>query len=340
MIYTPHKSAFGFVHGKSIVDNAKKHTGKNYVYNIDLKDFFPSVDASRVWARLKYPPFNLGTNKNREQIANMIKTLCCTPMLVERKVDNSWTTITTSALPQGAATSPILTNVICERLDIKLTGLSKRFGLEYSRYADDITFSSMHNTFITEKGKLEAIYEKESSFDKELRRIVSSQNFRINDKKVRLQKRGYKQEVTGLIVNEKVNTPNYYFKELRQWIYFWESKDYDKAYELFLKKYIKNKGIVTNSKPNMHLVIEGKLLYLKMVKGETNSTYLKLKARFDKLANNSISKTKYNIEESKTNTKVEEQKQPYNKDMNIIIETIFKDGLEKAMDLYKKHERS
>ena len=343
-IYTPHKSAYGFVNGKSIEDNAKNHTNKNYVYNIDLKDFFPSIDASRVWARLKYPPFNLGTNKNREQIANMIKALCCTPMLVERKVDNSLTTITTSVLPQGAATSPILTNAICERLDIKLTGLSKRFGLKYSRYADDITFSSMHNTYTTEKGKQEAIYEKESSFDKELRRIVRSQNFRINEKKVRLQKRGYKQEVTGLIVNEKVNTYNFYVKELRQWIYFWESKGYNKAYELFLKKYIKNKGIVTNSKPNMHLVIEGKLLYLKMVKGETNSTYLKLKARFDKLAENNITKpqyfdeenkTDYMFEENKTTYKLKEKKQLDNNNIDIIIETIFKDGLEKAMNLYK-----
>ncbi|WP_299385807.1 reverse transcriptase domain-containing protein [uncultured Lacinutrix sp.] len=337
LVYTPHTSAFGFVKGKSIIDNAKKHTNKNYVYNIDLKDFFPSIDASRVWARFKYPPFNLGTNKNREQIANMIKAICCTPMLVEREVDGIWANKITSVLPQGAATSPILTNAICERLDIRLTGLSKRFGLEYSRYADDITFSSMHNTYATEKGIQESIYKTESTFDRELRRIISSQNFRVNEKKVRLQKRGYKQEVTGLIVNEKVNTPNFYVKEIRQWIYFWESKGYDKAYELFLKKYLKNKGIVTNSKPNMHMVIEGKLLYLKMVKGETNTTYLKLKSRFDKLVNNknNVPKPNYIIEENKIINNVAEKKQSYNKNMNVIIQTILKDGLEKAMSLYK-----
>src|SRR5690606_34048127 len=166
-IYQPHKSAYGFVNGKSIVDNAQKHVGKNYVYNIDLKDFFPSVDAKRVWGRLKAKPFNLETTQNRIQIANMIKAICCTPMQVERQIDNEWVTKTVSVLPQGAATSPILTNAICERMDIQLTGLSKRYGLDYSRYADDITFSSMHNTYNNEKGEQECIFEKESSFDTE-----------------------------------------------------------------------------------------------------------------------------------------------------------------------------
>lgn len=333
-VYEPHKHAYGFVIGKSIVDNAKNHIAKNYVYNIDLKDFFPSVDARRVWGRLTAKPFNLGTTQSRKQIANMIKAICCTPMEVERLIDETWSTQTLSVLPQGAATSPILTNAICERLDIKLTGLSRRFGLDYSRYADDITLSSMHNTFTNDKGKQEAIYERGSSFEKELRSIIHSQNFYINEKKVRLQKRGYKQEVTGLIVNEKVNTPDYYIKELRHWIYFLESKPFDKAYELFLKKYAKNKGAINNPKPNMFMVIEGKLLYLKMVKGETNTTYLKLKARFDRLTVASTAKTKYQLKDNDFILIANEQKGSYHKDLNMIIDTIFKEGLEKAMNLY------
>jgi len=334
IIYEPHKRAFGFVNGKSIVDNAKNHVAKNYVYNIDLKDFFPSIDAKRVWGRLTAKPFNLGTTEERKQIANMIKAICCTPMKVERLIDNEWTTKTVSVLPQGAATSPILTNAICERLDIKLTGLSKRFGLDYSRYADDITFSSMHNTYTNDKGERESIYESNSSFDKELRRIISSQNLHINEKKVRLQKRGYKQEVTGLIVNSKVNTPNFYVKELRQWVYFLESKDYDTAYKLFISKYIRNKGEINKSKPNMLMVIEGKLLYLKMVKGENNTTYLKLKARFERLTNRMTSKVDYNTEDYNISTTVEEKRANYEKDFKVIIETIFTEGLEKAMNLY------
>lgn len=334
-IYQPHESANGFVSGKSIVDNAKNHTGKNYVYNIDLKDFFPSVDANRVWGRLKAKPFNLGTTNERIQIANMIKAICCTPMQVERLINNKWVIITTSVLPQGAATSPILTNAICERLDIQLTGLSKRFGLEYSRYADDITFSSMHKTYIPKKGKQEAIYQKESSFDKELRRIINTQNFNINEKKIRLQKRGYKQEVTGLIVNEKVNTPTYYIKELRQWIYFLESKDYDKACNLILKKYVKNKGTIHKNTPNILLLIEGKLLYLKMVKGDSNPAYLKLKSRFDTFVKTNFVKNNYIKKENQNITIVQENRQPYNRDLNWIIDILFKEGLDKAMKAYK-----
>ncbi|MEO9893098.1 reverse transcriptase domain-containing protein [Aurantibacter sp.] len=334
-IYTPHKSAYGFVVGKSIVDNAKNHVNKNYVFNIDLKDFFPSVDAKRVWGRLQVQPFNLGSSNERKQIANMIKVICCTPMTVERLINNEWTSQIASVLPQGAPTSPILTNAICERLDTRLTGLSNRFGLNYSRYADDITFSSMHNTYSNETGKKEPIYEKNSSFDKELRRIISSQNFHINEDKVRLQKRGYKQEVTGLIVNEKVNTPKQYVKELRQWIYFLESKGYNHAYELFLRKYAKNKEIKGSGKPNMFLVIEGKLLYLKMIKGDTNSTYIKLKARFDKLAKNST--PDYKIETVKPVALISENTSDYNKtkDFNNIIKVMLNEGLEKAMNLYK-----
>lgn len=341
-VYTPHKSAYGFVQGKSIVDNARNHVKKNYVYNIDLKDFFPSVDAKRVWGRLQVKPFNLGSSIERKQVANMIKAICCTTMNVERFIHNEWTTIESSVLPQGAATSPILTNAICEKLDIRLTGLSKRFGIDYTRYADDITFSSMHNVYVNADGNKEPIYKKGSSFDKELRRIIASQNFNINEKKVRLQKRGYKQEVTGLLVNEKVNTPRFYIKELRQWIHVWETKGYDQAYVFFLKKYLRNKGELKNGKPNMRLVIEGKLLYLKMVKGEDNKTYQKLKKRFENLSTKQITSIKNKESKSSSLSVVMEDQFNYqndiksnNKDINTIIETIFKDGLDKAMELYQ-----
>lgn len=341
-VYMPHKSAYGFVLDKSIVDNARNHIKKNYVYNIDLKDFFPSVDARRVWGRLLTKPFNLGSSVGRKQIANMIKAICCNNMTVERLIDEEWVTVETSVLPQGAATSPIITNAICEKLDIRLTGLSNRFGLEYSRYADDITFSSMHNVYVNENGEKESIYEKDSSFDKELRRIIKSQNFHINEKKVRLQKIGYKQEVTGLVVNEKVNIPRFYIKEIRQWLYVWETKGYDKAYAFFLNKYLRNKGELKNGKPSMQLVIEGKLLYLKMIKGENNQSFKKLKNRFDVLSNNrdEIIRKEY-IEKSPALILKEEflpyqiKKKSNSKNISTIIETIFSDGLEKAMELYK-----
>jgi hypothetical protein len=150
-------------------------------------------------------------------------------------------------LPQGAPTSPTISNIICERLDRRLSGLAKRFGLNYSRYADDITFSSMHS-----------VYEKNSEFINELHRIIADQSFDIKDSKTRLQKSGYKQEVTGLVVNQQANVNKRYIKELRMWIYLWEKYGYNTAYKYFVVKYIKDKGHIMKGKPDMANVISGK----------------------------------------------------------------------------------
>ncbi|MBK8626360.1 MAG: hypothetical protein IPN86_12600 [Saprospiraceae bacterium] len=194
-------------------------------------------------------------------------------MEVERKNEKGeWTKVNKNVLPQGAPTSPTITNIICERLDRRLSGLAKRFGLKYSRYADDITFSSMHFE-----------YSKDGEFIKELNRIITDQNFDIKDSKTRLQKQGYKQEVTGLVVNEQVNVNERYIKELRMWLYTWEKYGYEKAYNYFLLRYKTDKGHIKKGKPDMANVIAGKLDYLKMVKGSDNQLYSKLKGRFNLL---------------------------------------------------------
>jgi hypothetical protein len=356
-VYEPHNAAMGFVRDRSIVDNAKLHVGSRYVYNIDLIDFFPSVDQARVWKCLQLKPFNLNkvssvepqymkwddfkkeylntqdpiqffigkgrmftntpygkifvannfdkekekyillgssslktkTGKSLEgtlwlvnkipdtsrlDIANIIASLCCAEMEVERKNETGeWEKVKRNVLPQGAPTSPVITNIVCQRLDYLLTGVAKRFGLKYSRYADDITFSSMHNVF-----------QPESEFLTELHRIIAEQNFHIKESKTRLQKDGYRKEVTGLLVNEKANVQQRYIKQLRMWLYYWERYGYERASGFFSQQYIADKGHVKNGKPDMANVIGGKLDYLKMVKGSENELYLKLKSRFDKLS--------------------------------------------------------
>jgi RNA-directed DNA polymerase len=308
-IHEPHVAATGFVVGKSIVDNAKVHVGQIYVYNLDLKDFFPSVDKSRVWGRLLVAPFNLNTTPDRKKIANMIAGLSCTPMEVERMIDNQWSTITTSVLPQGAPTSPTLTNAICERMDKQLAGVAKRFGLNYTRYADDITFSSKHNNYEVSPNNFEKIFVANSTFDKEIRRIIADQNFYVKESKVRLQKEAYRQEVTGLVVNDKVNVTRRYIKQLRQWLHNWEAYGYDRAYSFFMQQYLYQKGQHAKGEPNMMMVIDGKLLYLKMIKGEKDGTYIKLKERFNKLID-----SKSSILE--------------------ILDIWEKEGIEKAMSIY------
>ena len=272
-IYKPHKKATGFIPKRSIVDNAKFHEGMHYVYNIDLKDFFPSIDQARVWGRLQHPPFNLNKETGRLELANIIASLCCYEMEVERlDSEGKWVKKIKNVLPQGAPTSPMLSNIICQQLDFSLNAAAKRFDLKYSRYADDITFSSKHN-----------VYQKDSEFLKEIYRIITKQNFYIQENKTRLQKSDYRQKVTGLVVNEKINTQKRYIKQLRLWLHKLEKLGEKKAQDFFRKHYLKDKGHVKKGQPNMTNVIYGKLCYLKMVKGEENPTYAKLDERFKNL---------------------------------------------------------
>jgi len=278
-IHTPHKNAMGFVPGKSIVDNARKHEDQNYVYNIDLKDFFPSVDQARVRGRLMVAPFHLDSSPERIKLASILAILCCHHMDVERwdETAQKWESKKLNVLPQGAPTSPAITNMICERLDIRLTKLAAEYNCKYSRYADDISFSSMHN-----------VYQKDGTFITKINDIILSERFHIQETKTRLQKRGYRQEVTGLIVNEKVNVDTRYIKELRHWLYLWERYGYDKATALFMVKYTKDKGHTKQGNPKLENVIWGKLEYLKMVKGYNNPLYIKLNDRYEQLMSQNI----------------------------------------------------
>lgn len=260
-LYAPSISAMGFAEGRSVVTNAQKHLGQNYVLNIDLKDFFPSVERARINARLQIAPFNF-----TPEIAMTIAGLCC------MKVESDETNIR-YVLPQGVPTSPIITNMICDKLDRRLAGLARRFGLRYTRYADDITFSSMHN-----------VYQPTGAFWKELRRIIIDQKFTINESKTRLQKRGSRQEVTGLNVSEKPNVTQGYVRDLRNILYIWEKYGYNTAFTHFFPKYKAEKGHVKKGTPDLVNVIAGKLLFLKMVKGDEDSVYRRLYSKFKSLA--------------------------------------------------------
>lgn len=407
-VFEPHKGAMGFVRGKSIVDNARLHEGSNYVYNIDLKDFFFSVDQARVWACLQLRPFNLvdipaqdssshrkansGVRKiitdhgerlfykitenglhliydrtgnlkkyiqriyssvkkadnndasesnmarlfrlsderekalwkdiskyiniktevtiylpSRSKLANIIASLCCTEIEVERlNKCGQWEKVKKNVLPQGAPTSPVVTNIVCQRLDFLLSAVAKRFGLKYSRYADDITFSSMHN-----------VYQPESDFLKEIKRIITEQGFHIKESKTRLQKEGYRQEVTGLLVNEKANTQKRYIKQLRMWLYYWETYGYTKTHEFFLKQFEADKKSVIGGVPDMKSVMSGKLEFLKMVKGSENELYLKLRGRFEALTGISV----------KTSER--------DKHLSKVIDILLEKGVDEAMDYFK-----
>lgn len=249
----------GFVPGKSVVENAERHVGMNYVFNTDLKDFFPSITKSRVWATLKLPPF-----KFNDEIADAVSGICCTEMDIDG--EKRW------VLPQGSPCSPILTNIVCRNLDRKLYKLARQYNLRYSRYADDITFSSNRSVF-----------KKDGEFQHRLKEIIAGQNFSINEKKTRVQSKNQRQEVTGIIVNNRVNVGREYVRGLDNLLYIWERYGEAEAYARFLVHYIPKPNL-HKSKPNMKSVIQGKLLYLKMVKGADDEVWRCLQRRFNKLS--------------------------------------------------------
>ena len=262
-IYKPHHSAYGFVEGKSIVEGAKIHVGKNYVYNIDLKDFFHSFDLNRVKMGFYNHPFNL--KGDLEPIAYMIA--CLTTFKINGK----------RVLPQGSPSSPSITNVLCWRLDHRLSGLAKKFGVDYTRYADDITFSSNHNCY-------------KDKFLTELKRIIKVEGLSINPKKTRLQSKLIRQEVTGLTVNQKLNVTGKYIKDVRMYLYYYEQYGLIKATTIFEKDYREIKSELLSKKPpGLELFLKGKLNYLSMVKGKDDPTYLKLESRFANLFGNKTS---------------------------------------------------
>lgn len=299
-IYEPHEAATGFVLEKSIVDNARKHVGQHYVLNMDLKDFFHSFDRNRVKMGFMYEQFNL--NGEKEPLAFLLASLCTHPFEIDGEVK--------TVLPQGSPTSPTITNILCYKLDRRLTGLANRFGVTYTRYADDITFSSPHNIY------------KDEAFNTELKRIIEDdQKLVINPKKTRLQKSGYRQEATGLIVNDKVNVRRRYVKQIRMWLYYWEKYGYEKAGQIFKRDYIVEKGHVKNMNAHLINVLDGKLEFLKMVKGIEDGTYKGLKERFDKL----VMPSEVVIESKSV-------------DLDSILEVFAKEGLNQAMELFKKNK--
>lgn len=256
-IYTPHEAAMGFVPQRSVVTNARVHIGQKYVYNIDLKDFFPSITSGRLFKRLQVAPFNMD-----KKMASIVTDLCCYTNADGKNV-----------LPQGAPTSPTITNFISEHLDRKLSKLARAYGMKYTRYADDITFSCSSNMF-AEDGK----------FCKSLRNIIEEEeHFKINTDKTRLCHSGERQEVTGLTVNEQTNVTRKYVKQIRLFLHVWEAKGLPEAQRLFEKHYTPKTTRPNVGIPHIENVIAGKLLYLKMVKGEKDETYRKLYERLMKI---------------------------------------------------------
>lgn len=183
------KISHAFQKGRSFITNAKIHRNKRFVINIDLENFFDCFHFGRVRGYfLKNSDFGLPV-----EVATVIAQLTCYQ----------------GKLPQGSPCSPIITNLICGIFDIRLLKLAKKYRLNYTRYADDLTFSTNDFKFLT----------VEATFFEELEKEIINAGFKINKKKTRVQYRDSRQEVTGIIVNKKLHVNRDYYKKTRAMAY-------------------------------------------------------------------------------------------------------------------------
>lgn len=194
-----HDAAHGFVPGRSIVTNAQAHVGRDVVVNLDLKDFFPTLTFRRVKGKFR----GLGYS---EPVATVLALLCTEPDIDEVEIDGErlYAARGPRLLPQGAPTSPMLTNLVCVRLDKRLAGLAKSMGYSYTRYADDMTFSASGEAAAKVGALLKFVGE-----------IVAAEGFTVHPDKTRVMRRGARQEVTGLTVNERVAVPRDVLRKFR-----------------------------------------------------------------------------------------------------------------------------
>lgn len=182
-----HGAAHGFVPGRSIVTNARVHAGADVIVQADIRDFFPTV----TWRRVR-GVFRRGGY--REQVATLLALLCTeAPREIVEWRDTRWfVALGPRCLPQGAPTSPGLSNAVSWRMDRRLSGLARKLGFRYTRYADDLTFSRPWGQ--SGEPRVGALLAG-------LKRIVTDEGFTVHPDKTRVLRPGRRQAVTGLVVN-------------------------------------------------------------------------------------------------------------------------------------------
>lgn len=248
-LHSPKFCAHGYVKERSIITNAQVHVKKRIIVNIDLKDFFPSINFGRVRGLFMSYPFNFD-----DKVATILAQISCYD----------------GHLPQGAPSSPVLSNYICRRLDNQLLNLTRKCKVDYTRYADDLTFSTNLKELPPEIG---TIKDNTLFLSNELIDIIENNGFVVNREKVRFAFKNNRQEVTGLIVNERINLNRKYIRHVRAMIHAWEKFGLEEAAIEHFEKYNYKNKTVDNYILSFIKELSGKIGYIGHIKGKENSVY-------------------------------------------------------------------
>lgn len=259
-VYRAPEAAHGFIPKCSIRTNALPHLQKDFVFNVDLEDFFPSIHFGRVRGLFSKQPFGFPN-----EVATVLAHLCCFK----------------NRLPQGAPTSPIVSNMICRKMDRELVRLASRHHCTYTRYADDLSFS-----FTGKLGKLpRGIVQsggREDRVGPDLALVIKESGFRVNERKVWLAGRSSRMEVTGLTVNVHPNVRQRYVRQLEAMLYAWDEFKLDGAQREFTELYDTGHRPSHVPKDFSH-VVAGKLAFLYGIKGVADPVYVRLATKFNGL---------------------------------------------------------
>lgn len=251
-VYNPKATVHGFVKDKSIVTNASMHSSKRNLLNLDLLDFFAVINFGRVRGLFMSRPYGLN-----DKVATILAQICCH--------DNQ--------LPQGAPTSPIISNMICARMDSQLLGLAVQNRCVYTRYADDLTFSTTIRRF---PGSLASILPSgEVDLGSDLLEIIISNGFHVNSSKTRLQTEHRRQEVTGLVVNKFPNIKREFILQVRAMLHDWRVNGIEIAQRNHLNKWRTKDTPPFKDEPSFKNIVKGKIDFIGMVRGKEDPIYRK-----------------------------------------------------------------
>lgn len=259
-VYERKPCVHGFAKERNVLSNAKVHVRRRYVLNVDLLDFFPSINFGRVRGLFMARPYSLPA-----EAATVLAQICCH--------DN--------ALPQGAPTSPVVSNMICAKLDSNLIRLAHANRCSYTRYADDLTFSTNLPQFPSGLArKVETDSGSVTEVGRDLEHVIRENGFEVNTAKVTLRTARERQEVTGITTNEKLNLPRKYVRQIRAMLHAWDKFGIEEAEREFHEKYNRKHRPPFKEPPRFVQVVEGKLAYLAMVRGRHDGVVLRFQNQF------------------------------------------------------------
>lgn len=207
--FEPHPIAHAYARRRGIVTNARMHVRKEWLFHVDLVNFFGSIKEERVADALRSALPEMSAADTQ-----VIADLCCHE----------------GKLPQGAPSSPILSNLVCFGLDQQLQGLAAELGIVVTRYSDDICFSSANCVLPEELATVEGRgLAQRIALGQSLSRLFHTAELPVNFSKVRFQRRTERQQVTGLIVNDGVNVPRECYRKVRGALRLWDRYGLDDA---------------------------------------------------------------------------------------------------------------